>query len=81
MNLPNKFQCHYRLTLQWEENGEVFHAVVTDPITIHFNVTKAVLSDVNSAIITIYKTLDTKTNIFNAPVSNNIVEYNLNIQE
>jgi len=54
MNLPNKFQCHYRLTLQWEENGEVFHAVVTDPITIHFNVTKAVLSDVNSAIITIY---------------------------
>lgn len=60
MNLPNKFQCHYKLTLQWEENGEVFHSVVTDPITISFNVTKATFGDYNTANITIYN-LDAST--------------------
>ena len=54
MNLPSKFQCHYRLTIQYEENGEVFLAEVRDPITINFNVSKATLSDVNTATIVIF---------------------------
>lgn len=54
MNLPNKFQCHYKLTFQFEENGDVFHAEVRDPITINFNVSKATFGDVNSASIVVY---------------------------
>lgn len=54
MNLPSKFQCHYKLTLQWDENGEVFHSVVSDPITIQFSVSKATFSNINNATITIY---------------------------
>ena len=65
MNLPDKFQCHYKLTLQYEDEntGELFHAVVTDPITINFNVSKATYGEVNSATIVIYN-LDGHTREF-----------------
>lgn len=55
MNLPNKFQCHYKLTLQWTaENGDIQHSIVTDPLTIEFNVTKQLFQSTNTATIVCY---------------------------
>jgi len=53
--VPNKkFQCHYRILLNWtEENGEAKQKIVTDPITVEFNVTKTTQSE-NTSRITIY---------------------------
>lgn len=50
--LPNKFQCHYKLTVGWEEGDKIKEAVITDPISIHFNVSKA-LYQTDSAVTTI----------------------------
>ena len=60
MNLQDKFQCHYRLTLEWNENGKEFSAVVTDPVSINFQVSKALMQSTNTATITIYN-LDAST--------------------
>ena len=55
MNLPNKFQCHYKLTLQYEDDkGNVYHSIVTDPITISFNIQKATFSNYNVGTVTVY---------------------------
>lgn len=54
MNPQNKFQCHYRLILQWEENGTEGKAIVSDPITINFNIKKSLFQKTNTATITIY---------------------------
>ena len=55
MNLQNKFQCHYKLILQWpENNGQIGKAIVTDPITINFDIKKQIFQDTNTARITIY---------------------------
>lgn len=55
-----KFQCHYRLMINWiEENGTPKQAIVRDPITVEFNVSKSTQSD-NSSRITIYN-LDAST--------------------
>lgn len=54
MNLQNKFQCHYRLILQWVEDDKVGQAIVSDPITINFNIKKALFQSTNTATITIY---------------------------
>lgn len=54
MNLQNKFQCHYKLTLQWNDNGQDYIAVVTDPVSIQFQVSKALFQSTNTATITIY---------------------------
>lgn len=54
MEYPHKFQCHYKLTVQWtDEQGRYQQAIVTDPITINFNVSKALFQSVNTATITI----------------------------
>ena len=54
MDYPNKFQCHYKLTVQWtDEQGRAQQAIVTDPITIQFNVSKALFQSVNTAQITV----------------------------
>ena len=60
MNLPNKFQCHYRLTFQFEENGEIYHSIVTDPISVQFNVSKALFQSTFNSTITVYN-LDAST--------------------
>lgn len=54
MNPQNKFQCHYKLILQWPEGDKVGQAVVSDPITINFNIKKALFQSINTATITIY---------------------------
>ncbi|MBQ2175351.1 MAG: DUF882 domain-containing protein [Alphaproteobacteria bacterium] len=55
MNLQNKFQCHYKLILQWpEDNGQLGQAIVTDPITINFDIKKELFQSTNTAKITIY---------------------------
>lgn len=49
-----KFNARYRLMLNWtEENGDAKQEVVTEPVTIEFNVTKTTQSD-NTTRITIY---------------------------
>ena len=55
-----KFQCHYRLLINWyDDKGNPQQAIVRDPITIDFNVTKSTQSE-NSTNITIYN-LDAST--------------------
>lgn len=54
MNLQNKFQCHYKLILQWYENGKLEQAIVSDPITIHFDIKKQLFQSTNTARITLY---------------------------
>ena len=54
MSLPDKFQCHYKLTLEWNENGKDYIAVVKDPVSIQFQVSKALMQSTNTATITIY---------------------------
>lgn len=55
-----KFQCHYRLLINWtDRNGTPQQAIVQDPITIEFNVVKSTQSE-NSSQITIYN-LDAST--------------------
>lgn len=50
----NKFQCHYKLTLQWWENDQPMQGIVTDPISIEFSVSKALFQSTNSAKIVVY---------------------------
>lgn len=45
-----KQQAHYRVTI-YSNEGTV---IITDPITCHFNITRAVLSDNNKATIQLY---------------------------
>ena len=55
MNLQNKFQCHYRLILQWpENNNQIGQAIVSEPITINFHIKKSLFQQTNTASITIY---------------------------
>lgn len=55
MNLQNKFQCHYKLILQWpNENGQIDKAIVSDPITINFDIKKELFQSTNTARIVIY---------------------------
>lgn len=54
MNLQNKFQCYYKLTLQWNDNGQDYISVVTNPVSIQFQVSKALFQSTNTATITIY---------------------------
>lgn len=55
MNLQNKFQCHYKLILQWpEDNDQIGQAIISDPLTINFNIKKALFQSVNTATITLY---------------------------
>lgn len=56
----NKFQCSYRLTLAWEENGKLQQAIVQSPITIQFQVQKALFQSNNNAVITV-KNMDEAT--------------------
>lgn len=50
----NKFQCHYRLLLNWtDDNGNSKQEVLTDPISLEFDVTKTTQSQ-NVSRITIY---------------------------
>ena len=49
-----KFQCHYRLLLNWiDQAGKPQQEIVTDPVTIDFNVVKTTQSE-NTTRITIY---------------------------
>lgn len=49
-----KFQCHYRLLLNWtDQSGKPQQEIVTDPVTIDFNVVKSTQSE-NTTRITIY---------------------------
>lgn len=50
--LPNKFQCHYKLTVGWPDGDTFKVAEITDPISIHFNVSKS-LYQTDSAVSTI----------------------------
>lgn len=52
--MHNKFQCHYRLLVNWiDDNGNPKQEIVKDPVTIEFNVTKSTQPE-NSTRITIY---------------------------
>ena len=51
--MHKKFQCHYKLMLNWYDNGQPKQAVISDPITIEFNIVKSTRSQ-NSTTITIY---------------------------
>ena len=54
MAFPTKFQCHYKLTVQWtDEKGVKQQAIVTDPVSISFNISKALFQSVNTASITV----------------------------
>ena len=49
-----KFQCHYKLMINWiDQNGEPKQAIVREPITIDFNVVKSTQSE-NSTQIIVY---------------------------
>lgn len=50
----DKFQCHYKLTVQWYENNQPMQAVITDPISIQFDVSKALFQSTNVARIVVY---------------------------
>lgn len=50
--LPNKLQCHYKLTVGWPDGDAFKVAEITDPISIHFNVSKS-LYQTDSAVSTI----------------------------
>ena len=53
--LPNKFMCHYRLTISWEEGDKTKQAIITDPISIHFNVSKSIYQgDASVTLIQLY---------------------------
>lgn len=60
MNLQDKFQCHYKLIFQWFEGDQVGQAIVSDPITINFNIKKSLFQKACSASITLYN-LDAET--------------------
>lgn len=63
MVLHNKFQCHYRLLINWiDDNGQPQQEIVQDPITVEFDVIKSMRSE-NSARITVYN-LDASTREF-----------------
>ena len=66
MNLQNKFQCQYRLLLDYiAKDNETRQSVVTSPITIHFNVKKELFKSINSGRIEIYNLdLETQTYIY-----------------
>lgn len=50
----DKFQCHYRILLNWiDDNGNAKQEIVTDPVTVEFNVTKTTQSQ-NTSRINIY---------------------------
>lgn len=50
----DKFQCHYRLLLNWtDDNGNNRQEILTDPISLEFDVTKTTQSQ-NVSRITIY---------------------------
>ena len=50
----DKFQCHYKLTLQWFEKDQPKQAIITDPISIQFDVSKALFQSNNVAKIVVY---------------------------
>jgi len=55
-----KFQCHYRMLLNFtDDNGEKKQEIVTDPVTVEFNVVKSTQSE-NTSRITLYN-LDGET--------------------
>ena len=58
--MPTKFQCHYKLTLNWIDNEKPMQAIVTDPISINFTISKEIFQSTNSARIQIYN-LDAST--------------------
>ena len=39
--LPNKFMCHYKITIEYEDNGKKQIVEIMDPISVHFNVSKS----------------------------------------
>lgn len=50
----DKFQCGYTLTINWvDQNGQPWQNVVTDPITIDFQIVKSTRSE-NSTTINLY---------------------------
>lgn len=52
--MSTKFQCHYKLTLNWYDNNKLMQAIVTDPISINFNISKKIFQSTNNARILIY---------------------------
>ena len=50
----DKFQCHYKLTLQWYDNDQPMQAVITDPISIQFDISKALFQSTNIAKIVVF---------------------------
>lgn len=50
----DKFQCHYKLTLQWFEKDQPMQAIITDPISIQFDISKALFQSTNVARIVVY---------------------------
>lgn len=58
--MPTKFQCHYKLTLNWIDNEKPMQAIVTDPVSINFTISKEIFQSTNSARIQIYN-LDAST--------------------
>jgi len=40
-SIRDKFQCHYRLTVGWYEGDKFNTAIITDPTSIYFNVSKS----------------------------------------
>ena len=50
-----KFQCHYKLMINWtDDSGNSKQAIVQDPVTIEFNVSKGTQANTNSTRITVY---------------------------
>lgn len=49
-----KFQCHYKLTLSWFDNENPMQAVITDPISIQFNISKVMQGSSNNSRIVVY---------------------------
>lgn len=52
--MSDKFQCHYNLKFNWvDEKGNPQQEIVTDPVSIQFNITKTTQND-NSTRIIVY---------------------------
>lgn len=50
--MATKFQCHYKLQASWiDKNGNPMLAVITDPVTIKFDINKVMFESDNTARI------------------------------
>lgn len=63
--MQNKFQCNYKLSLNWyEKDGQPKQATVTNPITIDFDITKSTQSQCSTRINIYNLDGETRENIY-----------------